>query len=272
MILMFNGCSYLTQLDLRIFNTSNVTRMENMFSNCGKLRAIYVSDKWSTAKVTNGENMFIGCSKLSGSVGTKYDNEHNNFDYARVDGGTVSPGYLSLAGEGSLPGTYAITDNEAGTLTFKYGPVPEGKGVTWLDDDADVYLTYYHWKEGDGFYSPWHEGRGIKTIVFDKSYAVARPQSTWMWFAYFEDLTSVEGLENFITSELKDMSDMFYRCSNLTELDLSGLNTSNVTNMSYLFADCNSLKTVYVGDQWSTASAGGFPCRKPSCARTRSCG
>lgn len=254
MMLMFNGCSYLTQLDLRNFNTTNVTRMESMFSNCGKLRAIYVGDKWSTAKVTNGENMFIGCSKLSGSAGTKYDNEHNNFDYARVDGGTDSPGYLSLAGEGSLPGTYAITDKEAGTLTFKYGPVPEGKNVTWLDDDADVYWTYYKWEEGDGFYSPWHEGRGIKTIVFDKSYAVARPQFTYMWFAYFKDLISVEGMENFNASELKNMSQMFYNCTGLTELNLSSLNTSNVRDMSYLFSGCSSLKTIYVGDQWSTAS------------------
>ncbi|MCQ2534360.1 MAG: DUF4214 domain-containing protein, partial [Clostridia bacterium] len=37
------------------------------------------------------------------------------------------------------------------------------------------------------------------------------------------------------------MSDMFYGCSSLNELDLSSFNTSNVTNMRDMFSDCSSL-------------------------------
>ena len=35
-------------------------------------------------------------------------------------------------------------------------------------------------------------------------------------------------------------------------LDLSGWNTSKVTNMTYMYRDCQSLKTIYVSDLWST--------------------
>ena len=38
--------------------------------------------------------------------------------------------------------------------------------------------------------------------------------------------------------------DRFTGCLNLTKLDLSNFNTSNVTNMSYMFASCESLKDV----------------------------
>ena len=37
---------------------------------------------------------------------------------------------------------------------------------------------------------------------------------------------------------------MFIRCNSLTSLDLSGWDTSNVTNMSRMFEGCSALKTI----------------------------
>ena len=255
MILMFNGCSMLTQLDLRSFNTKEVTNMENMFSRCSKLRNIYVGNKWTIDNVTKGDGMFIDCLKLTGSEGTKYDGEHKDKDYACVDGGADKPGYLSLGGDGAIPCPYAIFDKQTGTLTFKYGPMPEGNNVHWLDDDDEVYWSYYKWWKGDGFYSPWSPANEyIQNVVFDASYANARPQSIRYWFAYLKALTSVKGLENINTSELTNMEITFYGCTALTSIDLSGFASRNVTNMNGLFSGCSSLKTVYADDKWSTAS------------------
>ena len=53
-------------------------------------------------------------------------------------------------------------------------------------------------------------------------------------------LTSLN-LSNFNTSSVTDMSDMFSRCSSLTSLDLSSFNASNVTNMDSMFSGCSSL-------------------------------
>ena len=50
------------------------------------------------------------------------------------------------------------------------------------------------------------------------------------------------------------MSWMFRYCNALTSLDLSGFNTSKVTDMSSMFAYCAKLHTIYVGDNWSTAA------------------
>lgn len=46
---------------------------------------------------------------------------------------------------------------------------------------------------------------------------------------------------NIKTSNISDMSWMFYNCELLTELDLSNLDTSNVTNMNRMFDLCSSL-------------------------------
>ena len=49
-----------------------------------------------------------------------------------------------------------------------------------------------------------------------------------------------------------NMSGMFYGCEGLPTLDLSGWNTSAVTNMSYMFSSFTDLTTIYVGEEWST--------------------
>ena len=56
-----------------------------------------------------------------------------------------------------------------------------------------------------------------------------------------------EGLYNiYITSNhlITNMSYMFFDCSSLKEINLSSFNTSQVTNMSYMFYSCSSLKEI----------------------------
>ena len=42
---------------------------------------------------------------------------------------------------------------------------------------------------------------------------------------------------------------MFYNCTNLTSLDLSSFNTSNVTNWGATFYYCSKLKSIKLGDK-----------------------
>ena len=47
-----------------------------------------------------------------------------------------------------------------------------------------------------------------------------------------------------IRSQGRDMSNMFYSCSGLTSLDLTGFNTSAVTNMASMFSSCSGLTSL----------------------------
>ena len=87
--------SQLTTLDLSSFDTSKVTNMSRMLEKCAKLTTIYVSDKFITDNVTNSSNMFKSSTKLVGGSGTKYDSTKIDKTYARIDGGTSSPGYFT---------------------------------------------------------------------------------------------------------------------------------------------------------------------------------
>ena len=51
-------------------------------------------------------------------------------------------------------------------------------------------------------------------------------------------------LSSFITSEVTNMSNMFNACNKLTSLNISSFNTSNVTNMASMFNGCNSLSNL----------------------------
>ena len=62
-------------------------------------------------------------------------------------------------------------------------------------------------------------------------------------FGYCEALTNLE-LSNFDTSNVTNMSRMFYRCGALTNLELSNFDTSKVTNMSYMFGYCSALTII----------------------------
>ena len=82
-------------LNLDNFNTKNVTDMAGMFYGSDLLKTIYVGDKFDVNKVTTSDYMFEGCINLVGEKGTKYNSSYIDKTYARIDGGTSSPGYFT---------------------------------------------------------------------------------------------------------------------------------------------------------------------------------
>ena len=94
---MFNRCYKLKSLDLSSFNTENVTDLSEMFKGCSALQTIYVGDGWALSEMALAisRNVFNDCTNLVGGVGTTYDANHVNADYAHIDGGPDNPGYFT---------------------------------------------------------------------------------------------------------------------------------------------------------------------------------
>ena len=86
--------------------------------------------------------------------------------------------------------------------------------------------------------------RMISHVVFDPSFAAARPTSTRSWFLSMSKLQYIVGLNYLNTSNVTNMNNMFSGCSSLTSLDLSGFNTGNVTSMQGMFDYCESLTSL----------------------------
>ena len=247
MLHMFNGCSALKSLDLTNFNTAKVTYMNNMFEGCSALTTIYVSNKFVTDNVSNGSDMFTGCKSLKDYSDSKTDHKYANCG---------TDGYFT-------PGcAYAEFDNA--TLTFRYkGVKPAGAYDLNVESNEPGWLT---------------QSANIKKVVFDASFANARPTSCCWWFGNCFYLTEIEGIENlntqnvtdmrnmftccyeltsldvsnFNTQNVEDMTDMFLGCEKLSLLDLSNFNTANVMGMSSMFSGCSTLQTIFASDKFVT--------------------
>ena len=122
---------------------------------------------------------------------------------------------------------YAELNNSTGTLTFKYGSKPAGAY------DLNVGQSYPKW---------YYQREKINKVVFDASFANARPTTCYNWFYECKNLATIEGIENLNTEKVTNMRSMFSVCSALTSLDLSNFNTANVTNMAYMFRSHNYLR------------------------------
>ena len=221
---MFNGCSALKSLDLTNFNTAKVTHMNDMFYGCSALTTIYASGKFDTDNVINGSDMFTGCKSLKG-----YSDSKTGHTFANCG----MDGYFTPGGCG-----YAEYDLSSKTLTFRYkGVKPEGAYALNEGASEPGWLTYKN---------------EIKEVVFNASFANARPTSCYCWFSSCKNLTDIEGIENLNTENVTNMNSMFDRCSALTSLDLTNFNTAKVSDMSYMFMGCTALTTIFVSNKFVT--------------------
>ena len=112
---------------------------------------------------------------------------------------------------------------------------------------------------GDGSVMAYVEDDGTsnstyKVTIGGKGGIIAN-ESMVGYFLGFNKMTSID-LSALDTSEVTNMNSMFVGCEGLTKLDVSNFDTSKVTNMSYMFCDCPAWTTV---DQ--TKFAGANDCR-----------
>ncbi|MBR4925604.1 MAG: BspA family leucine-rich repeat surface protein [Prevotella sp.] len=262
---MFANCSNLKNLDLSSFNTTLVTDMHEMFANCGNLTTVVVGSGWTVANVTSGKGIIDYCESLVGGKGSSmqtYGVRPSGLTYCHIDGGTEDPGYFWSIDDMTRQ-TYAAYDSSNETLYFcnDYWKGKRGSTTTCYDLPTTRGIT------------PWYEKHeNVKVVKFMLDFADARPVTTFEWFDDMTSLQTIEGIEYLNTSEVtdmsgmffscealqsidfshfdtrkvKDMSTMFSNCEQLKELDLSSFNTGSVTNMRAMFSDCSNLKSLDV--------------------------
>ena len=230
---MFGGCSSLTSLDLSSFDTSEVTNMSRMFNDCKSLTTIYSNSSWS-CRCSN--DMFSGCNSLRGvatNVGKSFD-----VSMANPERGYFTKKVLSQEDE-----AYVHLSADKKTLTF------------YFDRERNVRMRCYAWdiettiRQNDQRTPEWLSNEVISKeeitqIIIDESFRNVVPKTTASWFEGLSAVTEIRGLDNLNTSEVTDMSCMFAGCSALRTLDVSRFDTSQVTDMHAMFKNCKSLTTL----------------------------
>ena len=191
-----------------MFDTSNMTSMDNMFSNCKSLTSIPLLN---TSKVTWMQSMFKGCTSLT----TIPQLNTSNVTYMSY----MFEGCKSLT---SVPlfDTSNVTD----------------MGNMFLNCKSLTTIPQLNTSNVKSMKSMFAGCNGLTTIpqldtskVTDMSYM----------FQICPSLTSIPQLN---TSNVTNMNNMFTSCKSLTAIPQ--LDTSKVTDMGYMFSSCESLTTI----------------------------
>ncbi len=171
---------------------------------------------------------------------------------ATVEDGTVtaveagSCTITASVGEKSTSCSVVVkSKSDEGSDDIASGIVDEEYGqITWVID-ADGKLTV----EGTGDAAPSEETRRMPWSNYSGQILSAEINVKGMMdasrmFKSCSNLSSLD-LSGFDTSNVTNMSSMFESCSSLVSLDLSGFDISNVTNIDGLLAYCTSLTAIY---------------------------
>lgn len=216
---MFFSCTKLETLDLSSFATPKMVSMVDAFSNCKNLKTIYVTSAFTTDKVTLDFSIFAGCVNLP-----NYNPNKTGVEMAHTGEG----GYLTAA-----TASWVRWDAPTGTLSFhRSATKPAGDNILDLG-----YGNYPNWDT---------HAAEIKKVVFKAGFRDETHTTCSKWFSGCTNLTSIEGIENLNTSNVKYMNEMFGQCSNLETLDLSHFNTEKVGNMSNMFNGCTKLRDLNI--------------------------
>ena len=236
---MFSYCSGLTSLDLSSFDTTKVTDMHSLFNSCNKLKTIYAGDHWNTDKVIKSDEMFYSCMILQGDIA--FNSAYTDKTYAKITDGYLTDINRITMAAGSIWYKSTQNRNTITKITFMDSYTPTGsEDETWNAD-----------KDNSGSIKCYRTGTEIIIAGNGAGKIKANANSKYL-FSYsssnsrFKKLASIENLALLDTSNVTDMSYMFYTCNGLKSLDVSNFDTSNVTSMGFMFTFCRGLTSLDV--------------------------
>jgi len=281
---MFSGVDRLTSLDLSGWDTGSVTDMSGMFADASGLISLDLSG-WDTSNVWDMSWMFSGANSLRQlTLGENFlfvgdaglpdvpINEYYTGEWVNTDGTLTFTSAELMQNPVALADTWVwqrqdvgspllcLTCGEDSCIATHFGAFEDGPqgqaGAPWrlyiggaLDGTLFVDSGFINWT---GVSSPWfiHRNR-VSRIAFTGPIIAGANLNDL--FSQLSNVTTIEGLSYFDTSNVTNMSWMFRGASGLTSLDLSGWDTGNVTTMSSMFDGASRLTSLDLSG-WDTGN------------------
>ena len=275
--LMFNGCSSLTTLDLTPFvweSTSTRRNCDRMFAGCTKLESIAFNPSNMVFRyVSNANRMFANCSSLKSinlsgilNVGASETDDIqlwrmfygcseltsvtlNRVNYKRaVNVNAMFYGCSKLA---SITNLDNITFEAATTMDSLFMGCA---ALTSLD------LGNFKTPNVKSTIRMFKDCTNLGSVSFGANCTFAADTSMTSMFHSCTSLTSLD-LSGFDTRNVEEFSYLFYNCSNLTDINMDGTNCSSAaeTNIEYFLRGCNRLETAKFGPSFTpTAGVSNF--------------
>lgn len=181
----------------------------------------------TTATAWAENTMYVIAEEIGGTISISQNNENNN--------------------------SSSFTANKI-RLTFYYGERPSGytEGSTvWSQRTASIGGSCIFDVPTSADTPAWYVSiskvdaarrqEAVVEVLFDPSFAAAKPTSTAYWFQYMENLRGLN-LNDLDVSELTNARYMFYRCTNLKYIYCErNWDRSKLSISSSMFGKCTSL-------------------------------
>lgn len=227
----FDGWYTLSSGGSKITSSTKVT-----YTNDHTLFAHWVEN--SSAYLMTGSN-WQAKLKAANSNYTQANIESIEFTNTKPTSGTrVSVGAINADGTSAyVSGTRNTSDViayvTAGSTSGKYKVVFYSNATIYAPKDSSYLFSY----SGLG-----NKFTSLTSITFN-NFDTSNVTNMKNMFYFASKLTSLN-LSNFNTSNVTNMASMFSVCLDLTSLTLTSFNTSKVTDMSYMFNGCNALSSL----------------------------
>lgn len=226
----------------------------NWFSGLNKLESVTFGSGFIASNIIQTTNMFSGCDALasltvSDAMAVKlaesadsglYEGNHATW-YGEYQPHTVDEPFTAGGTYITKQRIYWNVENDTLTLNVTGTTATATARGSFVCDEASFQTSED---------VPWAEYAASITAVEIEDVA---PVSTAYWFFGFSSLSSLD-LSGFDTTNVTDMHGMFSGCGKLTSLDLSGFDTANVTDMNNMFYGCNSLTELNLPATFTTAN------------------
>lgn len=246
----FNSMSAMTEV-VGFQYLSGMTTAKQCFVSCTYLESVYATS-FDTSALTAGYQMFYGCQRLVGGTDGTVAGNSTAYSICKLGAGGVltdpdddprqwfwgtvyADGYLEISASSDVTWSRGVVVHGRGCAQAKY---QLASGLPWSD----------------------YKDRFTKVrVLADMATAGFTELNLDYWFYAYTGITSFEGLGNL--TPVSQMRYAFSSCIGVTELDLTGLDPSGLTDLFYAFAGCSALATIYADAGWELPSgASGMGC------------
>ena len=223
---MFSECESLEELDVSGFDTGSVEDMGHMFGGCKNLKNLDVSG-FNTSSAEDMGAMFIDCENLK------------SLDVSGFDTGSVKYMWAMFRSCKNLK-SLDVSGFDTGSVE---GMQLMFSGCEALSElDVSGFDTRNVIDMGHMFY----DCKNLEKLDVGE-FNTSRVTDMKSMFSGCKKLKSLD-VSNFNTKCVANMEGMFYDCKNLEKLDVGEFNTSRVTDMKSMFSGCKKLKSLDVSN------------------------
>ena len=226
----FYGCSKLTELDVSGFDTSKVTTMKGCFNSCINLHALDLNN-WATTKLSTISDMFAYCYALKELKMCQFQSNYNinGFVFYGMTNTTLSTTKAFI--------NYLKQNN---ILPISFGFIECGSSPSEPIINVLEYVTGMDYDRNLNYVTV----NGTRVALSGTSKQLAKKINS-ITFKFYRDSNNVVVANNLVTINMSgietghvtDMSYMFQALRKLTTLN-ANFDTSSATTMRGMFSEC----------------------------------